>query len=444
MKNNTNNWLQIKVFAGLGGLLVGAVSVIVVINMLAHENHANQTLLSHVSQLEVQGQAIKRRASTYARLAPREFPAYFRDLKIFYPDFMQDLEAFEQQIMHITTVATALPRDSFHARDKTLLTSIHNLNSNWQQFKQGFLKQLGDDLKEPRLEWGADYVQENQALINSITGMLIVTIENVIQKQLAANKQLTNNAFISAGTLLVIGIVWFYLSVIRRITLTVKGCQRVAQGDFGYSLPTRGNDELSALAVAFNTLSARTRFVVTMLSKMHQQHNIETKIDSLYKQASGYLPIEWLGLWQLKPEDNSLRLMSMRSERSASNSMQQTLIKVTASDQQLISICAASSAVKYDNLAEVASQLPKTGLMREIIKMGLLNSVLMVPLKADQGWQGLLVCVAAEHDAYSDEQLTLMENLSPFIANGFALADNTRPLSAAEITAAHQEQAVTL
>jgi hypothetical protein len=422
MKQRINNWLQIKVFAGLGVMLFGSAAIVAYLNLLSVENYANQELLSYVRQLDVQGQAIKRRGSTYATHAPRDFAPYERDLIIFYPNFMHDLEAFEQQIIRIAKTEKELPRNILHSSDNNLRASIQNLQSNWLVFRQGFQEKLGTNPDEPRLEWGADYVQENQELINSITGMLVVTIDNAIQNQLKVNNKLSNIAMAGAGALLVLVVIWFYFKIIHRISLTIKGCQRVAQGDFGYQLPTRGNDELSALAMAFNTLSARTRFVLNMLTKMHNRGSAESKVDSLWNEAGDYLPIQWLGLWELNPTDNSLKLMSMRSDRPMPNTLQQSLINAAENDQHLLSMTKEHSPVKYDNLSDLTNNLANAKLVREILKLGLLKSELIVPLTSDNGWKGLLVFVATDAAAYTDEHLELIGNLSPYMANGFSQA----------------------
>lgn len=420
MQKHSNNWLQIKVFVGLGLLLFGSTAVVIYLNFLAQENYASQQILSNVRQLNVQGEAIKRRATTYAQNAPRDYAPYERDISIFYPDFMHDLNAFDQQITVISSMENGLSRSLFHSSDKSLTSSIQTLQSNWRNFQQGLQQKLGNDPQQPRLEWGADYVQENQELINTITGMLIYKIDNVIQQQLDANKRLSKIAVSSAGTLLILGVIWFYFSVVRRISLTVKGCQRVAQGDFGYQLENRGNDELTALARAFNTLSARTRFVLTMLSKMHRYGSAESKVDSLWEEASGYLPIQWLGLWQINRTDNSLEFMSMRADRTIRETMQQALIKSVLKDQHLLNMGKDSLPVKYDNLSTAATSIPNAKHMREILKMGLLKSELIVPLTSDDGWEGILIFVASDEAAYTDEQVELMGNLASYMANGFA------------------------
>lgn len=423
MKNKkVRRWLQIKVFIGLGVLVAAAAAVIYYINLLSHENYAKQELLSVVKQLQVQGEAINRRGSTYAKNPPRDYSPYFRDVAIFYPDFMVDLNEFENGINQVAALAAGLPQHRFSTNDGVLGSSIHNLREQWGKFKSGFLEKLGADLNEPRLEWGAEYVEENKKLFNLVTGLLVKSIEKEVNTQLEANSQLAVRAITAGCIALFLGIVWFYMSVVRRIAGTITGCRRVAQGDFGYELPVHGNDELAALAEAFNTLSARTRFVVTMLSDLQSYGGLDDKMQTLWEQASGYLPMEWVGLWELSPNNRSFLLLSSRTNIPVSVATQAKLLSASKNDTHILEISRNARAVKYDNLRGAASSLPNGRLVRELTKMGLVNSALIVPLESSGGWKGILVFVAADQNAYSDEQLELMMNLSPFMANGFEIS----------------------
>lgn len=159
MAHKTTNWLQIKVFIGLGALILCSITIVAYLDLISQENHANQQLLGYVKQLEVQGQAIQRRGITYAQNAPRDYGPYERDVVIFYPDFMRDLDAFETQINKVSQEANNLPRTIASSTSETITNSIQNLKAKWQTFKKGFEEKLGPNTKEPRLEWGADYVQ---------------------------------------------------------------------------------------------------------------------------------------------------------------------------------------------------------------------------------------------------------------------------------------------
>lgn len=422
MREKIKPWLQIKVFAALAVLLIGAAAIVAYLNLLARDNYANQELLSILRQVEVQGQAIKRRAITYAEHAPRDYAPYDRDLVIFYPDFLRDLDAYDQQLTNLAKASMVLPEGLFHSDKEVIRSSIVVLQSQWQEFRTGLQDKLGDDAAEPRLEWGAEYVQQHQTQINDIAIMLTHSIDMAIQDQLASNSRLSKLATSAAAVLLLLGVIWFYLRVVRRIILTVHGCQRVAQGDFGYQLPSNSNDELGALARAFNLLSSRTLFVLNMLSKMHRHGNAESKVDALWQEANSYLPIQWLGLWQFHPQDRSMELLSMRSNRSIRGSMQQDLIKAATRDPHLLGLLTRGAPIKYDDLDDVVAGLPTARLFREFLKLGLLKSALLVPLKADDGWQGLLLFIASDNAAYTQDQLELMGNMAPFIANGFGQA----------------------
>jgi len=416
-------WLQIKVFIGLGTLLLGSALIVLYLELVSQENHANQQLLSQVRQLEVQGKSIQRRGMTYAENAPRDYGPYNRDVTIFYPDFIQDLDLFDGQISVIAESAKNLPHTIFSPTSDRIMNSINNLQSNWNVFRVGFLEKLGPNTKEPRLEWGADYVNENHQLIHSITGMLITTIDSAVQEQLEKNKQFTNLVIGGAGAFLLLGVIWFYFGVIRRVTNTVTACQRVAQGDFGYQLPTNRNDELGALARAFNTLSSRTRLVVTMLTNMHRPGSAGSKLDSLWNEAGAYLPVQWLGLFELDSPGDSMKLVTSHTERKLSDSLKNTLAKTANTDQHLLALCKSNTTVKFDNLTNVATQIPDAKLVRELSKVGLLNSALCVPLNSDSGWKGMIVFVARDAATYTDEQVELMGNLAPFMANGFSQAE---------------------
>lgn len=422
-KSTGTHWLQIKVFIGLGTLLLGSALIVFYLELVSQENHANLQLLSQVRQLETQGKSIQRRGITYSENAPRDYGSYNRDVVIFYPDFMQDLDSFDSRISLIAESAKSLPSTIFSPSSEAIMNSIINLQNNWNSFRAGFLEKLGPNAKEPRLEWGADYVREKHQLIYSITGMLITTIDSAVQDQLQINKKFTNLVIGGAGALLLFGVIWFYFGVIRRVTTTVAACQRVAQGDFGFQLPDIRNDELGALARAFNTLSSRTRLVVTMLTNMHRHGSAGSKLDSLWKEAGAYLPVQWIGLFELDPSGNSLRLVTSHTNRNLSDSLKNTLAKAANTDQHLLAICKSNTTVKFDNLTKVASQIPDAKLVRELSRVGLLNSALCVPLSSDGGWKGMIVFVARDVANYTDEQVELMGNLAPFMANGFAQAE---------------------
>ena len=118
-----------------------------------------------------------------------------------------------------------------------------------------------------------------------------------------------------------------------------------------------------------------------------------------------------------------MRLVVAHTERKLSDSLKNAISQAANTDQHLLAICNSNTTVKFDDLHSVSTEIPDAILVRELSRAGLLNSALCVPLNADSGWKGLIVFVARDAATYTDEQVELMGNLAPFMANGFAQSD---------------------
>ncbi len=425
MPTTGRNWLQIKVMIALAMLLLGTAAVFGYLSMLGAENQASQELLSRVRQLDTLGQAIQRRSATYAEHAPRDYGPYDRDLIIFFPDYMRDLQAYEAQVRGVHETATHSGNPL--AGDPRITTPVTQLLEGWQGFMTGFRDKIGDNPAEPRLEWAAEYVRDNKAMIAQLTVNLIQAVEDAIQQRQARNELVTVSVFLAAGAGLLLGIIWFYYRVVRRIGLTVRGCQRVAQGDFGYQLPITGEDELARLGQAFNTLSARTRLVVNMLSKMHRPSSHDDKLAMLLAEATGYLDIQTLSLWQLEPDGVHTRLLSLKSATSLDDTTQNTLRNLGRADTHLAQLCQTRQAIKIDHLSDYVLATPHARLLRELTVNRGQNAALLVPLATEDGWRGLLLFSADAPAAYTDEQAELLGNMSGYMAHGFAQTEVVHP-----------------
>lgn len=416
----TIKWLQIKVFIGLGLFLVSAVAITGTLWLLVQESHTSHELLSHARQVEVLGQAVQRRGLTYVAHAPRDYDTYGRDVVIFYPDFLRDLDAFDQALGATERIAQTLPMHGLGAPEGKLMQALGQMRRDWTTFRQGFAAKVGDNPNEPRLEWGAEFIRDNQPLLNQLTGELIITVETLIQERLTRINELAQWVLILGSSFVIIGIIWFYTNIIRRVEQTVAGCQRVASGDFGYQLPLRGHDEMTQLAAAFNNLSARARLVLMMLDKMQRADAIAHKLASLWQESRSYLPMEWLGLWRLDATGQNLELQSVQTLKPLPDTRFKHLAQVAQNDASLLYLAQNSQPSKIDDLSSFVTSQPNARLLRELLKQEKLQSALLVPLHAEDGWRGLLVFVTTNPGAYNNEQTQLLANLSTLLANGFA------------------------
>lgn len=92
------------------------------------------------------------------------------------------------------------------------------------------------------------------------------TLRSILQRQASRSAQYT--LLLLLATTLVTGLfVWRFTRPVKRLSVAA---QRVATGDFDVRVPTDRNDEMGALAVAFNDMTAKLGSLRELETKLHQ------------------------------------------------------------------------------------------------------------------------------------------------------------------------------
>ncbi len=107
----------------------------------------------------------------YQQNAARDYDSYNRDVKVFLKDLEADIDSFSKRIVRLENkfkahVGFALPDSLSKIADQdkdmhTLDQAITMAQTDWGTFKLGYEEKLGHDEKEPRIEWGTDFIVEN-------------------------------------------------------------------------------------------------------------------------------------------------------------------------------------------------------------------------------------------------------------------------------------------
>ena len=119
--------------------------------------------LSLAQEVNLRADVIHRKATIYKDVAPRDYPAYNRDVLLFYPLLLQDLGLLDQSVSKLAAVETTASVQA--AALAAQLLQDHNA------FETGLRQQLGD-LDEPRLEWGAEFLAANAPAIGGLANQL--------------------------------------------------------------------------------------------------------------------------------------------------------------------------------------------------------------------------------------------------------------------------------
>lgn len=252
----------------------------------------DQAMLAEVRTLTARIADVERRGRGYAAVAPRDYESYNRDVAVIYSQWQQDLKALDQSL---AGVELGLARADLG----TVRQALTQLGVRYRGFRQGLAEQLGSKQDEPRLEWGAQFIEaQAPALLTAAQALSGATVD-MVEDHLGQARRITRYTWIVGALILLGTAVWFWARVTRRIGRVADACRAVAEGSFGQRAPVDGDDELGVLTRSFNQLSARTRVVLGVLDRLPEGADAAQAFALLWEESREYLGHRWQGLFEL-------------------------------------------------------------------------------------------------------------------------------------------------
>lgn len=265
------------------------------------QQHSDDILVQLAGRLQFNQQHLTVQAMRYDEHAPRDYAAYFRDVKLYYVDLnktiaelSQLINAFANESFSDDLVGESMPM--VPRLTPRSLTVAQELATTWTGFKKQLDEAIGPNLEEPRLEWAAELIVANYADLESISERLLNTLQkDVAQRAARAN---TVNRLLLALALVVslLIAIWFYRRVLGPLSIAVNGFRQVANGDFSYRVPIVHNDELGSLASSFNLLTDRLDALRTLLTKLEQGADLDSTLRTLSTSLPALIPVDWIGV----------------------------------------------------------------------------------------------------------------------------------------------------
>ena len=304
---NTAYGLRLKVLTGMAAFATMVVAVVGFSLHILERSQQNHRLLGELEQLEEATAALTRSGANYLQNPARDFDTYERDVQVFLTEILGDINQFDSRLSRLSTkfdastgemVPAWIPFTDPRASHETVALRLNGVTSQWSTVQTEFYSQLGDEQNDPRLEWGAEHLVDAMPAFSLAVMEMTDQYRAFLDDQSVLAERVLSALVILMAILGVGGIVWFYTRVIRRIGDVVDACSHVAQGEFGYSLNVSGEDEISVLARAFNTLSSRSQLVLAMLSDLQQAPSVEHALNAIVQASGTYLPVAWVGLLQ--------------------------------------------------------------------------------------------------------------------------------------------------
>lgn len=431
--------LKVQIGTALGiqfiVLVVIVSSTLYLLNLRKHD----YLILNLSGQLRVIGQLIVNHSSAYADNAPRDYSSYNRDVKLYqeqiktlinrYDKIIDSFKArelapelFQNEFLSLRNNRKVIPKISEKADpiycswNKTARNELVEASKYWDEFKKGLYKELGSDLKKPRLEAAAQYVLYNEDNLLLSATQLSGSFRNMMEQKL---NQITwlNRIFIILSFLIAITIfIVVYKKVFKPMAMTVDAFQRVAQGELTHQIEVSDTEELGKLTHSFNRLTKRISSLFGLTDRIYQATSLDEIIQFVYEEFNGLLPIDWVAMLRM---DVSAQQMIVGHIYSDEEHVLHEGDIVPLSHPVIQEVFNKGKVISFDHLEQDLKKYSGDDEFFINLARMKMKSMIVFPLSISGDERALLIFSTHEENAYRTSHRELLTNITSQVSHAF-------------------------
>ncbi|MGQ0800170.1 MAG: HAMP domain-containing protein [Pseudomarimonas sp.] len=298
--------LQTQIVLALLVLASLFIGVLAANEQLFKRGLTDQQHLALAHEVASRAKDIERNALAYGKVAPRDYESYGRDVLVTFVSLRADLDGLNGSVAALLAVAAQT--------EGATAKALAGLATQHAGFIGGLWEKLGDNVNEPRLEWGAAYLAEQAPILSSVAQAAEQTFADNAAAHVTEARTLTRLSWgLGLLTIAAIGL-WFWRRVAMRIGRAAEGCRHVAEGEFGTRLEDASHDELGAFSRAFNGLSSRTRVVLGVLDRLPDSATPEQAFATLWAESRSHLGHRWQAMYALEGSERTGKLVAIQHD----------------------------------------------------------------------------------------------------------------------------------
>ncbi len=401
-------------------MAVGALVLVVSFVVLFLSNRAITQLSEDIELSKQTGQLnqllklVKEQSIQYGENAPRDYESYNRDLKVYYSQLQENLNTADQLIKEASHGYFNRNRSTNFLIDGMLIENnnkaFKQMLQRHQEFESGFSEEIGEDIENPRLEWGNNYIISDQAGLFSQVSTTHMVFEELLVAEQKATVRFNWLAIGIIAAMLMLMFLWFNQTIVKRIIKVAGACREVALGNYGLKIKDNSHDEIGQLVNDFNQLSSRSKSILVILdqlqtapTKQHALDVIRTETQSIVNSSNAYF---------LTPKKDSFMVTLVSSNQSQKGLINKALV---SNDSTIDHI----STLSHISIADVLSHTitnKNAHFAKYLLNQVNANSILVLKLTM-AGNTGLLLLTKNSKSEFSGEQIATLESLSPLFAD---------------------------
>ena len=379
------------------------------------QQHGDDALVRLAGRLLFHQQHLTVQAMQYRENAPRDYQSYYRDLRLYFQDLKRTrselsaiIEAFaENRFEDVLTDISTTMQPQLPGRSHRV---ARDLGKAWREFSLQLDERIGPNQQEPRLEWAAEWITEQHAVLEQTSRELVATLESDVTTR-AAQANLVNRLVLVAAILVSLGIaLWFYRRVLAPLATSVDGFKKVANGDFEYKVPVAHDNEIGWLVEAFNGLSNRLATLKKLLTRLEQGGDLETTLKTLSETLPALIPVDWIGVL-IVGVDGRIHLEKAFSDGKPDPVGQHNF----KPDKTLLKECLETNRpLHIPDVRETAQLSEAYVFLRRLTELGRRDAIFL-PIGSANSIQGVVVFASRYPNMYRTEHLELLGNLGVLV-----------------------------
>lgn len=397
-------------------LLAGVIGITLYqLNLRKHD----YVILNLAGQLRVISQVMVNQSQNYVRQAPRDYPSYYRDLKLYRTNLDNLITNYDEIISSfkarkLSPKLTGRDEPLVCTWDRQSLDQLDLTSIVWEDFRLGLTRALGPDKKEPRLEAGAEQILVHKDKLMKASNDLANSFQLMMEGKLADIKLLNQLAVILSALIAASLGLLLHFKAFRPLDKTVDGFRRVAQGDLSLRIPVEADNEVGYMTGMFNRLTQRLAALFHLTDRINQSTNLDETLQFVYEEFRGFLPIDWVGLLRRAPEKEHFTLERVYT------ALQETPVERTnfSSSDPLLGDVLTSCDPLVVHVDHNDRQTPRDVFKNALTDAGIC-SVIAFPLSSAGVNDAVLVFATKENNAYRDEHLELLSNIGGQLSHSF-------------------------
>lgn len=371
------------------------------------------SLSKKMSKMEQLVALIKEQSIQYGENAPRDYESYNRDLKVYYSQLQDNLKTINQMIGQTAHDFYNRSSTTDFLLDQSLLEKNQMAFSAMEQklatFNSGFQEQMGNNLEEPRLEWGNSYILADESGLFAQIADTNMVFEDLVSAQKQATVNFNWLIMGLIALILIAMLAWLNHTVVRRIVRVARACREVALGNYGLRLSDLRDDEIGQLVSDFNQLSNRSKSILTLLDQLHKARDKQQAINTIRSETQDI--VNSSHVYFLQPKKDSYAVNLIASAQSQQGLLGKSLLPA---DSTLDGMDNKDHNLIEDVLAHTVKE-PNSHFAKYLLNQVDARSLLVFRIKL-QHQTGLLLFTRNNKHGFAESQVQTLKSLGPLFA----------------------------